>query len=86
MLDKLYTIFRIYMLILDTIMEGNNLRHGSLQMNVLDMCPKCNHPYLNIKRDINVKKIKVIKQVFFFYSHGFTMKILISLDREKYSL
>ena len=36
-----------------------NLRHGSLHMNVLSMCLKCHHSYLNIKGDI--KKIKVIK-------------------------
>ena len=40
-------------------------RHGSLHTNVFDMCSKCHHPYLNIKRDINVQKIKVIKQVFY---------------------
>ena len=34
-------------------------------MNVFDMCSKFHHPYLNIERDINVQKIKVIKQVFY---------------------
>ena len=47
-----------------------NLRRVSLHMNVFDICSKVYHPYLNIKRDINVQKVKV--KVFFYCLFLFT--------------
>ena len=38
-----------------------DLTHGSLHVNVFDMCSIFHHSYLNIKRDINVQKVKVTK-------------------------
>ena len=40
---------------------GLNLRHGSLQMNVLDTCSKFHPSIINIKGDILGRIIKVKK-------------------------
>ena len=42
-------------------------------MNVFEMCSKFHHPYLNIKRDINVQKIKSDKK-------GFLLPISLHMD------
>ena len=57
-------------------------------MNVFDICRKFQYVYMDNKRDILVKKIKVTKIFFIYHFSGLTLIILlfISLDREMDSL
>ena len=53
-------------------------------MSVSDMCSKVHLSYVNIERDINVQKIKVINRfcISYFSSHTLIIELLIPLDRE----